>query len=108
MYFNHMKVALSVGVQKMVRSDKSGSGVIFTLDTETGFPDIVLINASWGLGEKKASIVKSVDEIDKFEEGNILVTEMTDPDWVTIMKKAAGIIPEPGQRDRCYQKGGRG
>jgi pyruvate, water dikinase len=49
--FDHMKVALSVGVQKMVRSDKSGSGVMFTLDTETGFPDIVLINASWGLGK---------------------------------------------------------
>jgi pyruvate,water dikinase len=49
--FDHMQVALSIGVQKMVRSDLAGSGVMFTLDTETGFPDVVLINAAWGLGE---------------------------------------------------------
>jgi len=49
--FNHMKVALSVGVQKMVRSDKSSAGVMFSLDPETGFRDVVVINASWGLGE---------------------------------------------------------
>lgn len=240
--FDHMKVALSVGVQKMVRSDKSGSGVMFTIDTESGFPDIVLINAAWGLGENvvqgtvmpdeyrvfkplmdkagcmpiiektlgskkkkmvyakggskttrniktlkkerrqfvlsdeeiltlaawacdierhynnqpmdiewakdgesgelfivqarpetvhsqkresalkqyrlkekgktlieglsigdaiasgKASIIKHVGELEEFEEGSILVTEMTDPDWVTIMKKAAGIITDAGGR----------
>ena len=49
--FDHMKVALSVGVQRMVRSDLGGAGVLFTIDTETGFGNIVLINASWGLGE---------------------------------------------------------
>jgi pyruvate, water dikinase len=49
--FDHMKVALSIGVQKMVRSDKASSGVIFTIDTETGFPDVVVINGAWGLGE---------------------------------------------------------
>jgi pyruvate,water dikinase len=49
--FDHMQVALSIGVQKMVRSDLAGSGVMFTLDTESGFPDVVLINAAWGLGE---------------------------------------------------------
>ncbi len=49
--FDHLKVALSVGVQKMVRSDMGCSGVMFTLDTETGFKDVVLINGSWGLGE---------------------------------------------------------
>lgn len=49
--FSHLKIALSVGVQKMVRSDLASSGVIFTLDTESGFKDIVLINASYGLGE---------------------------------------------------------
>ena len=49
--FNHFDVALSVGVQKMVRSDKGSSGVIFTLDTESGFRDVVEIDASWGLGE---------------------------------------------------------
>jgi len=49
--FDHTKIALSVGVQKMVRSDLASAGVIFTLDTESGFPDVVLINGCWGLGE---------------------------------------------------------
>lgn len=49
--FDHFKVALSVGVQKMVRSDKGCSGVMFTLDTESGFKDVVLVNGAWGLGE---------------------------------------------------------
>lgn len=49
--FEHEKIALSIGVQKMVRSDKAGSGVIFTLDTETGFRDVITITAGWGLGE---------------------------------------------------------
>lgn len=49
--FDHLKIALSIGIQKMVRSDKGSSGVMFTLDTETGFPQVVVINAAWGLGE---------------------------------------------------------
>ena len=50
-HFNHFKVSLSVGVQKMVRSDKACSGVMFSIDTETGFKNAVLINGSYGLGE---------------------------------------------------------
>ena len=49
--FDHFKVAMSVGVQKMVRSDRASSGVLFTLDTETGFKDVVVITSSYGLGE---------------------------------------------------------
>jgi len=49
--YNHFDVALSVGVQKMVRSDKGCSGVMFTLDPESGFRDVVVISSSWGLGE---------------------------------------------------------
>ncbi|MBI5134623.1 phosphoenolpyruvate synthase [Candidatus Uhrbacteria bacterium] len=49
--YSHFDVALSVAVQKMVRSDIAASGVAFSLDTESGFRDIVLINGSWGLGE---------------------------------------------------------
>ncbi|MDD5739029.1 MAG: phosphoenolpyruvate synthase [Candidatus Pacebacteria bacterium] len=49
--FDHLKIALSAGVLKMVRSDVGSSGVMFTLDTETGFPNIVLINSIYGLGE---------------------------------------------------------
>ena len=49
--FDQLKVALSIGVQQMVRSDRSGAGVMFSIDTETGFDQVVLINATWGLGE---------------------------------------------------------
>ena len=49
--FDHFKVALSIGVQLMVRSDLAASGVMFTIDTETGFRDAVLVNAAYGLGE---------------------------------------------------------
>jgi pyruvate, water dikinase len=49
--FDHFKVALSIGVQRMVRSDMASSGVMFSIDTETGFKDTVLINAAYGLGE---------------------------------------------------------
>src|SRR3569623_6661 len=49
--FDHFKVALAIGVQQMVRSDLGASGVMFTVDTETGFRDAVLINAAYGLGE---------------------------------------------------------
>ena len=49
--FDHLKIALSIGVQRMVRSDLASSGVMFSIDTETGSQDIVLINAGFGLGE---------------------------------------------------------
>ena len=60
--FDHMKVALSVGVQRMVRSDVGGSGVMFSLDTETGFDKVVLINAAWGLGENVVQGTVDPDE----------------------------------------------
>ena len=49
--FDHFEVALSAGVQRMVRGDTGSAGVMFTLDTDTGFRDVVIINATWGLGE---------------------------------------------------------
>ena len=49
--FSQMKIALSIGVLKMVRSDLGSAGVLFTLDTESGFPHVVLINSAFGLGE---------------------------------------------------------
>lgn len=237
--FDQMEVALSIGVQKMVRSDKAGSGVIFTLDPETGFNKVVVISAAWGLGENvvqgtimpdqylvfkpllsqarfhpilekicgqkekklvysksghtkniktskqerhslvlsdeeiltlakwsvkieehyqkamdiewakdgitgnlyivqarpetihsqkkeatyksyeikkkgkvlaeglaigealisaRAQVIETIDDIDSFQEGSILVTQMTSPDWVPIMEKAAGIITNQGGR----------
>jgi pyruvate,water dikinase len=60
--FDHFKVALSVGVQHMVRSDLGSSGVIFTIDTESGFRDVVLINAAYGLGENVVQGTVNPDE----------------------------------------------
>ncbi len=61
--FDHFKVALSVSVQKMARSDRGASGVMFTLDTESGFRDAILINGSFGLGEY---VVKGIVTPDEF------------------------------------------
>jgi pyruvate,water dikinase len=62
--FDHLKVALSVGIQQMVRSDVGGSGVMFSIDTETGFDRVVLINAAWGLGE---NVVQGTVEPDEYQ-----------------------------------------
>ncbi|OGL02763.1 MAG: phosphoenolpyruvate synthase [Candidatus Rokubacteria bacterium RIFCSPHIGHO2_12_FULL_73_22] len=60
--FDHLKVALSVGVQRMVRADRGAAGVMFSIDTETGFPRVVLINAAWGLGETVVQGTVNPDE----------------------------------------------
>lgn len=61
--FDHLGIALSIGIQKMVRSDLASSGVMFSIDTETGFTNAVLINASYGLGE---NIVQGAVNPDEF------------------------------------------
>ncbi len=61
--FDHFKVALSIGVMKMVRSDLASSGVMFSLDTESGFPDVVFVTGSWGLGE---NVVQGAVDPDEF------------------------------------------
>jgi len=61
--FDHFKVGLSVGVMKMVRSDRASSGVIFTLDTESGFRDVVFITGAYGLGE---NVVQGTIDPDEF------------------------------------------
>ncbi len=65
--FDHLQVALSVGVQQMVRSDLAGSGVMFSIDTETGFDKVVLINAAWGLGETVVQGEVDPDEYQVFK-----------------------------------------
>ncbi|HEV3182198.1 MAG TPA: phosphoenolpyruvate synthase [Steroidobacteraceae bacterium] len=60
--FDHAAVALSAGVQHMVRSDLGASGVMFTLDTESGFREVVFITASWGLGETVVQGAVNPDE----------------------------------------------
>lgn len=178
--FDHMKVALSAGIHKMIGSDSHAAGVMFSIDTETGFPDAAVINAAWGLGEAvvqgsvkpyeyrvfkpllddenlkpilskkpgpqekklfivqarpetvqsrkkakalhayslkekgksilegtaigsavasgKAQVLKSPDESDRFERGSVLITTMTDPDWVPIMEQASAIVTDEGGR----------
>lgn len=65
--FDHLKVALSVGVQKMVRADKGSAGVMFSIDTETGFKDAVFITSAWGLGENVVGGTINPDEFYVFK-----------------------------------------
>jgi pyruvate, water dikinase len=61
--FDHLQIALSIGVQRMVRSDRAGSGVMFSIDTDTGFPGVAVISAAWGLGE---TVVQGTVDPDKY------------------------------------------
>jgi pyruvate,water dikinase len=74
--FDQLGVALSVAVQKMVRSDLGASGVMFSIDTESGFKDAVIINGSWGLGE-------------------MVVLGKVNPDEFMVFKKAINVAPNP-------------
>ncbi len=74
--FDHLKVALSVGVQIMVHSGEGASGVMFTLDTESGFKDSIIINGSWGLGE-------------------MIVQGKVSPDEYLVAKKLLDKAPKP-------------
>jgi len=65
--FDQTEAALSIGVQKMVRSDKGCSGVMFTIDTESGFKDVVVIDGSWGLGEMVVQGAVTPDEFMVFK-----------------------------------------
>lgn len=82
--FSHQQVALSVGVQQMVRADTGGSGVMFSIDTESGFPDVVLINAAWGLGE---NVVQGTVDPDEYQ---VYKPFLTDGSKVPILEKARG------------------
>jgi len=74
--FDHIENALSIGVQRMVRSDLACSGVIFTLDTESGFDNVVYITGSWGLGE-------------------MIVQGAVNPDQFYVFKPSIGKFPDP-------------
>jgi pyruvate,water dikinase len=82
--FDHMKVALSVGVQLMVRSDLGGAGVMFTIDTETGFDQVVVIDAAWGLGE---NVVQGAVDPDEYQVFKPLLAE---PALTPIIEKRRG------------------
>lgn len=65
--YDHFKVALSVGIQKMVRSDLSSSGVMFSIDTQSGSENLILINSIWGLGENIVSGRVNADEFSVYK-----------------------------------------
>lgn len=65
--FDHLKVALSIGVQGMVRADLGGAGVMFSIDTETGFDKVAIIDAAWGLGENVVQGAVDPDEYQVFK-----------------------------------------
>jgi pyruvate,water dikinase len=94
--FAHEKVALSIGVQLMVRADLGGSGIMFTLDTESGFPGVVLISAAWGLGEP---IVQGAVNPDRWL---VFKTPLADPAKAPILERTRGAK----ERKMVYAEGG--
>lgn len=83
--FDHFTIGLSIGVQLMVRSDLAYSGVMFSIDTETGFPDAVLINAAYGLGENVVQGSVNPDEFYIFK-----TTLLKDPECRPILQRRLG------------------
>ena len=98
MGFDHLQVALSIGVQRMVRADRSGSGVMFSIDTETGFPGVVVISAAWGLGETVVQGTVNPDKYLAFKP--LLANELLRP----ILEKTLGAK----ERKLVYAEGGSG
>ncbi|MBV7265471.1 phosphoenolpyruvate synthase [Erythrobacter ani] len=96
--FAHQAVALSIGVQLMIRSDEAGAGVTFSIDTETGFDRVVLINAAWGLGE---SVVQGAVEPDEY---HVFKPLLEDTSLVPIIEKKCGLK----QRKLVYGEEGAG
>jgi pyruvate,water dikinase len=82
--FDHLQVALSIGIQAMVRSDLGGAGVMFSIDTETGFDKVVLINAAWGLGE---NVVQGAVDPDEYQVFKPLLSQIS---LVPIIEKKLG------------------
>jgi len=94
--FDHLKVALSIGVQRMVRSDLAGSGVMFSIDTETGFPRTVVVSAAWGLGE---TVVQGSVNPDKYL---VFKPLLDDPQLRPIIERTLG----EKERKLVYAQGG--
>ena len=94
--FGHLDVALSVGVQCMVRADTGGAGVMFSIDTETGFDKVVVIDAAWGLGE--TVVQGSVDP----DEYGVFKPLLAEPALAPIIEKRCGAK----ERKMVYAHGG--
>jgi pyruvate, water dikinase len=100
--FEHLDVALSVGVQRMVRSDLAGAGVIFTIDTETGFPGALVMSAAWGLGE---TVVQGAVEPDTYTVFKALLSQANARPIVgkTLGRKAIKMVYAQGGSKRTRQ-----
>ena len=104
--FDHLDIALSVGVQRMVRSDLASSGVMFSIDTETGFPRSVLITGAWGLGE---TVVQGIVDPDEFQVFKPLLDR---PAFKPIIEKKVGaksqkiclLYTSPSPRDATLSR----
>jgi pyruvate,water dikinase len=94
--FDDLDVALSIGIQRMVRSDAGASGVMFSLDTETGFPDAAVISATWGLGE---TVVQGTVNPDKYV---VFKPLLKTPGCFPIIEKTRGAK----ERKLIYGRGG--
>ena len=93
MGFEHFQVALSVGVQPMVRSDRASAGVIFTLDTDSGFRDVVMVNSTYGLGE---NIVQGRVKPDEFYVHKPLLARGFEPlVWKKVGSKEFKLVFDP-------------
>ena len=95
-HFDDLDVALSIGVQQMVRSDIGGSGVMFSIDTDTGFPHVAVISAAWGLGEM---VVQGAVDPDRYLVFKPLLTH---PGAAPIIDKSLGAKG----RKMIYSHGG--
>ena len=93
--FDDLEVALSIGVQRMVRSDLGASGVMFSIDTESGFPRVAVISAAWGLGEL---VVQGIVDPDKYV---VFKPLLDDPRLTPIIEKSVGAK----QRKMVYGRG---
>ena len=112
--FSQLGIALSVGIQKMVRSDLACSGIMFSLDTESGFKDVVLINGSYGLGEMIVQGEVTPDEFYVFKptlkEGYKAIISKTlgKKDQKFVYKKGGGIVkvkvPAKDQEKFCLSE----
>ncbi|MDI3241033.1 phosphoenolpyruvate synthase [Arthrobacter sp. AL08] len=94
--FDHLDVALSIGVQRMVRSDVGASGVMFSIDTDSGFPGVAVVSAAWGLGE---TVVQGTINPDKYVVFKPLLAQ---PEFAPIIEKTLGSK----DRKMVYSRGG--
>ena len=104
--FDHMEVALSVGVQRMVRSDQASAGVIFTLDPDGGFPGVVVITSAWGLGEAVVQGTISPDQflvfkalLEREDRVPILERELGSKEEKVVYRKEGGSESVPTSRE---------